>query len=105
MKDQTLKKAYRRMCKEQKTQGYRYTVWGSVVALIGLVVVIAFLLLQACTTVLQDRLVWSLIMCGIGGLTAIVGGVIDLVGEAALHSGFEAYRRAHQETSAAEQNH
>ena len=54
MKDQALKKAYRRMCKEQKTQGYRYTIWGSVFALIGLIVVAAFLLLQACTTVFQD---------------------------------------------------
>lgn len=102
MKDQALKKAYRRMCKEQKTQGYRYTIWGSVFALIGLIVVAAFLLLQACTTVFQDRLVWSLIVCGIGGLTAIVGGVIGLVGEAALHSGFEAYRCAHREASEVE---
>ena len=84
----TSKKEFRKKCKAEKAVCSRLNFIGSVIATIGLVIVLVVLILDSNTSILPFPT--QLIGYWLGAAIAVVGGVMDLIGEFMLHQEFKA---------------
>lgn len=88
MNQATMKKEFKRKCKQEKAACWRYNVIGTTVALVGLVIaVVAFLL------TISDSLVFpiSIIISGVGLLIALIGAALDIAGDVLFRRQFKEY--------------
>lgn len=82
------KKEFRKKCKAEKAVCSRLNFIGSVIATIGLVIVLVVLILDSNTSILPFPT--QLIGYWLGAAIAVIGGVMDLIGEFMLHQEFKA---------------
>lgn len=80
------KKEFKKKCKEEKTTSYKLMLFGGVFATIGFVVVIVTMLfIKAFTT--------QIIGFVIGGISAFIGMLLDIIGEVMLAKEFKEYKK------------
>jgi len=69
------KKEFKKKCKMEKTKSYKYTIWGTILAAVGLIVALASMLF------LIDDLPKLLVYNGVAVSLAILGIIFDVYGE------------------------
>lgn len=69
------KKEFKKKCKKEKTKSYKYTIWGIILAAVGLIVALASMLF------LIDDLPKLLVYNGVAVSLAILGTTFDVYGE------------------------
>ncbi len=84
----TSKKEFKKKCKAEKAGCYRLSLIGSIIAIIGLIIVLIVLILDSNTSILPFPT--QLVGYWLGAAIAVVGGVLDLVGEIRLNQEFKA---------------
>lgn len=75
------KKDFKKKCKLEKKQSYRFTLTGTVLALVGLILVFAVLFLDQQMQMFQYPM--QIVGYGIGATVAVIGMVFDIMGEVA----------------------
>jgi len=80
------KKEFKKKCKEEKTTSYKLMLFGEGFAIIGFVVVIVTMLfIKTFTT--------QIVGFVIGGILALVGIILDFIGEVMLSKKFKEYKQ------------
>lgn len=69
------KKEFKKKCKMEKTKSYKYTIWGTILAAVGLIVALASMLF------LIDDLPKLLVYNGVAVSLAILGITFDVYGK------------------------
>lgn len=69
------KKEFKKKCKMEKNKSYKYTIWGTILAVVGLIVALASMLF------LIDDLPKLLVYNGVAVSLAILGITFDVYGE------------------------
>lgn len=94
MNQKDLKKEFKQKCKEEKAKCYRYSFIGGILAAVGFVIVFATLVLDQSMSVFRYQL--QLVCYGAGVLCAVVGMVLDGIGEVMLNRQFKNYRNTNK---------
>lgn len=76
------KKEFKKKCKDEKTISYKLMLSGGIVATIGFIIVIATMF---CIKTFET----SIIGYVLGGVTAFIGMILDLIGEVILAKEFK----------------
>lgn len=80
------KKEFKKKCKEEKTTSYKLMLFGGIFATIGfIIVVVAMFFVQAFNT--------QIIGFVLGGIIALVGMILDFIGEVMLSKKFKEYKK------------
>lgn len=88
-----LKKEFKQKSKEENAIWMQYKRIGTVVALVGLVIALATLLLNTVTDIFQNLYPMHLILMWAGLAVAAVGGILDIIGDHRYNKAFEDFLR------------
>lgn len=80
------KKEFKKKCKQEKTTSYKLMLSGGIIAAIGLIVV-------AATMFLSETFNSSITGYILGIIIALIGMILDLLGESMLAKDFKKYRQ------------
>ena len=80
------KKEYKKKCKQEKTTSYKLMLSGAIVSSIGLIIIaLSFFIIK--------EYMPQIIGFVVGGITAFIGMMLDLVGEIILSKNYKTYNK------------
>lgn len=94
MDKKQLKKDFKKKCKEEKAMNYKHIMTGTILACIGCILVVLFLLLD------QNGIVqfpMQIVGYGLGAVFAIIGMILDLTGEIEFSREFKNYLQSYND--------
>lgn len=94
MEQKALKKEFKTKCKTEKAKSYRYSHIGAIVATIGLLIVLGTLALDFGMQMFPYPL--QIVGYAIGAVIAIIGMVLDGIGEITFSKEFKEYLKSKQ---------
>lgn len=94
MDQKALKKEFKAECKAKKTKSYRYSHIGAIVSTIGLLIVLGTLVLDFGMHLFPYPL--QIVVYAIGAVFAIIGMVLDGIGETIFSKEFKKYLKSKQ---------
>lgn len=84
-------KEFKKKSRQEKSQGYRYNLIGTVFALIGLAVVVVTFLTDMGTDVFFNLYPLQIVIYFIGLCIAVVGAIFSIIGDAKIKKDYQAY--------------
>ena len=94
MDPKALKKEFKAECKAKKTKSYRYSRIGAIVSTVGLIIVLGTLALDFGTQLFPYPL--QIVGYAIGAAIAIIGMVLDGIGETTFSKEFKEFLKSKQ---------
>lgn len=94
MDQKALKKQFKAECKAKKTKSYRYSHIGAIVSTIGLLIVLGTLALDFGMQMFPYPL--QIVGYAIGAAIAVIGMVLDGIGETTFSKEFKEYLKSKQ---------
>lgn len=91
MDKKTLKKEFKKICKNEKRKSYRFNILGGVLGMIGVVITVGTFILDQNTEIFRYLYPLQIVIEWCGAALAVTGGVLDVIGEKAFKTEFEEY--------------
>lgn len=89
-------KEFRAKSKQEKTQGYRYSLSGTIIASIALVLVVVTLLVDSNTQTFLYLYPLQIVIYGIGACLAIIGMILGLIGDSKIKKDYRELQNSQQ---------
>ena len=97
MDRKTLKKEFKKRCREEKRKSYRYNAIGTAIAAVSLVLILAAVYIFESTDLGLRLYPLPIVVYAILAIPAIIGGVLDILGDRMQKREFEEYLKTKEQ--------
>lgn len=97
MNQNTLKKEFKKKCRTEMASCYRYQKNGTILAMVGFLVVLIVALLIFTTDLFENLFPLDIVLLGVGFVITAGGAILDIIGDAAFKKEFQAYLKSRQQ--------